>query len=226
MQKSSSITGEAVAKPRADEWIDITVPIHDSMTSWPGLPHVSIMKFQDLHKGDETNITKFSMPALAGTHITTPHHVYKKGNNLNMICFDALIGNARVIEITNTSKITREELEKAEITSGERILLKTKNSDKDWTVRPFDKGFIALDIKAAKYLAELKIQTVGIDYLSIASKGIQKIIYSILFEAAITIIEGLNLAQVSASPCILNCLPLKILGAEGAPARALIKEYK
>jgi arylformamidase len=77
---------------------------------------------------------------------------------------------------------------------------------------------------AARYLAERQVRLIGVDYLSVGgfhADGVK--IHQTLLNAGIWIIEGLNLKQVPPGPVDLVCLPLKILGGDGAPARALLR---
>jgi arylformamidase len=76
----------------------------------------------------------------------------------------------------------------------------------------------------AKYLASLPIRSVGVDYLSVG--GFYKDgpeTHQALLGAGIWVIEGLNLSALSAGTYDLICLPLKLVGAEGAPARAIAR---
>ena len=77
---------------------------------------------------------------------------------------------------------------------------------------------------AAEYLAEVGIQTLGVDYLSVgAFKADGAEIHRAILGAGIWVIEGLNLTAVSPGRVELVCLPLRIDGAEGAPARVILR---
>ncbi len=69
------------------------------------------------------------------------------------------------------------------------------------------------------------MRAVGVDYLSVGGwqkDGVE--CHRILLGAEVWIIEGLNLANVRAGRYELVCLPLKIVGADGAPARAALRK--
>ena len=88
----------------------------------------------------------------------------------------------------------------------------------------FDEKFIYIPADTARYLVARGVQTVGVDYLSVG--GYQKDgveCHQIMLGAEIWIIEGLNLAKIKPGRYELVCLPLKILGADGAPARAVLR---
>ena len=103
------------------------------------------------------------------------------------------------------------------------MLFKTRNSN-IWAGggEQFQEDFVALSPGAAGYLVELGIKLVGIDYLSIAPFKESTPTHKILLEAGVTVLEGLNLFKVPAARYTLYCLPLKIEGVDGAPARAIL----
>jgi arylformamidase len=104
-----------------------------------------------------------------------------------------------------------------------RVLFRTRNSNYwESNRKTFIKGFVALTPKAAEYLIKRGVKLVGIDYLSIAPFDDPTPTHKILLEAGIVILEGLNLTGVDQGRYTLYCLPLKLSGVEGAPARAIL----
>lgn len=67
------------------------------------------------------------------------------------------------------------------------------------------------------------VRTVGIDYLSIGREDEGPAVHRALLGAEILIVEGLNFSGVEPGDYDFVCLPLKIRGGDGAPARALLK---
>ncbi len=209
----------------ADNWIDVSVGLHDGMVHWPDNPPVQINFVMDINKGDVCNLTKMSMGVHTGTHMDAPLHFVKDGKSIDTMPLSATLGRARVIEIGDTESIKPAELEQHNIQPGERILFKTINSTQYWQPYTFVKEFVYISQEAAQYLAKLQIQTVGVDYLSVG--GFYKDgpeTHHALLGAGIWIIEGLNLASVQAGAYDLICLPIKMMGSEGAPARAILKK--
>jgi arylformamidase len=141
---------------------------------------------------------------------------------------DAVVGPCRVIQIKHKSQITVDELQPHKLKRGERILFKTRNSNKSWKLAraaTFDENFVHVPATTASYLVERGVMTVGVDYLSVG--GYQKDIvecHQILLGAEVWIIEGLDLSKIKPGAYDLVCLPLKILGADGAPARAILRK--
>lgn len=206
------------------EWIDISVPIRDGMVHWPGDPPVQVQRTHAIEHGDEANLTQLSMSAHTGTHMDAPLHYLPSADSMDALPFTTIIGRARVIAVETPSPVSRPLLESANIQAGERLLLKTRNSDHLWSEREFDPRFTALNLEAARWLATLQIRLLGIDYLSVGpyhDEGAE--VHRALLGAGIWIVEGLNLMAVEPGWYELICLPLRLAGADGAPARALLR---
>jgi arylformamidase len=136
----------------------------------------------------------------------------------------ATMGPARVIEITDPRQVTAGELRGHSLRAGERVLFRTSNSARCWQAGRFVEDFVYISEQAAGYLAETRVRTVGIDYLSVGgyhADGAK--IHRILLTAGIWIIEGLDLSAVRAGRYELICLPVKLHGSDGAPARAVLR---
>ncbi len=207
--------------------IDISVPLRTGMVHWPGDPEVHIERVRSMEQGNVCNVSFLSMGAHTGTHMDAPLHFIRDGKSLDQLPLEATIGPARVIEIKDRESIKLEQLRPHKIKAGERILFKTQNSQKSWKLKAFDEEFVYISQEAALHLAQCKVQTVGIDYLSVGGfryDGVET--HHALLGAGIWIIEGLNLAQVKPGKYELICLPLKAIGIEGAPARAILRTGK
>jgi arylformamidase len=205
-------------------WIDISVLLQNGMACWSGDPELEITKIHDMKSGDGDSLTHISMCAHTGTHMDAPVHFIKSGKSIDKMPLAAAIGKARVIEISDKECITVEEIRSQRILKGDRILFKTNNSRKKWNKKPFMKKFVHLSTGAAQFLAERKVQTIGIDYLSIGGyEGNVTDVHNIILKAGIWVIEGLNLSNIKPGDYKLICLPIKIAGADGAPCRALIR---
>jgi arylformamidase len=205
-------------------WIDVSVTLHDGMVHWPDNPPVSITRQLDISKGDTANVSMLSMGSHTGTHMDAPLHFVPNGKGLDEMDLEATMGPARVIEIDDSVAVTADALENHDIGAGERILFKTRNSDRRWVDQPFDEDFVYVSAGAAAHLAALGVRVVGVDYLSVGgfkSDGVET--HTALLEAGIWVIEGLDLSRVSAGEYELICLPLKILRSDGAPARAILR---
>lgn len=206
------------------EWIDISVPLRSGMVHWPDNPPVKIERIRDMARGDRCNVSALSMGSHTGTHMDAPLHFIASGQSLDQMPPEAAIGPAQVIEIRDAESIKPAELSRRKLEPGGRVLFKTANSARSWKTPAFDENFIYISKEAAAYLVRQKIRVVGVDYLSVGFRKDGLETHQILLAAGVWIIEGLNLERVRPGRYELLCLPLKIEGSDGAPARALLRK--
>jgi len=193
------------------------------MHNWPSNPPPSIRPLKLLKEGDSSNVAEIIMNSHTGTHIDAPSHMLCNGKAIDQLSFEILIGRSQVISIDNDILITRGELETKYDCGIERVLFKTKNSFR-WRENSFFPDYVYLDPNAAKFLVSNNVKLVGIDYLSVDKYGAKTYeSHKMLFERDVIIVEGINLAAVPAGYYDLFAFPLKIKGADGAPARVLLK---
>jgi arylformamidase len=206
------------------DWIDISTPLRNGMAHWPGDRPFELRRDSDMGKGGEYNLSSFSTSAHVGTHMDAPLHFLAGGTSMDDLPLGTVIGRARVVAIEDPERIRTRELEGYRIQAGERVLFKTANSRRAWGDEPFDKRFVAFTAEAAEHLARVRPVLVGVDYLSVGafeSDGAQT--HRALLGAGIWVIEGLKLLHVDPGDYDLVCLPLRIAGVEGAPARAVLR---
>lgn len=205
-------------------WIDISVPLYTGMVHWPGDPEVQVNQQQIDVEGTPVHLTSISMSAHTGTHMDAPLHFVNGGDSMDAWTPDATIGAVRVITIEDRTAIHAAELQPHEIKRGERILFRTANSETNWVGEPFKKRFVYIAKDAAEYLVSLGVQTVGVDYLSIGGYVHDMVATHVaMLTAGIWVIEGLDLRNVDAGSYEMVCLPLRLKGADGAPARVLLR---
>lgn len=203
---------------------DITLTITPDMIVWPGDPQVDMKRLSSISAGDNANVTQISMSCHTGTHVDAPDHFMNNGKTVESLTLDLLLGRAYVLHLPNVNLITASVLMDADIPPRtRRLLFKTRNSD-FWAGgnKEFQTEFVALSVDAAEWLVDRNVKVVGIDYLSIAPFKQGKPVHTILLEAGVVVIEGLDLSKVSQGRYTLTCLPLKLGGAEGAPTRAIL----
>lgn len=203
---------------------DISVGIDYDLPVWPGDPPIILDRVQSIDAGDIVNVSRFAASVHVGTHIDAPLHFIRNGRSVDSIPIKMLFGRAYVVHLTRTDIITDEVLEKAGIPPRtRRILFRTRNS-RLWSRSDgeFKSDFVAVDESGAKWLVRKGVQLVGIDYLSVAPYGDVVPTHRILLEAGVVIVEGLDLSDVSQGRYTLYCLPIKLMGIDGAPARAIL----
>ena len=205
-------------------WIDISLTIHPGMPYWPDNPAVSVEPSQCLAHGDVCNVSKLTIGTHTGTHVDGLNHFIKGAIGIDKMPLDATIGKARVIKIEDPKQIKVAEIEPHNLQEGERILFKTQNSDRALQSDTFIEDFVHISTDAAKYLAQKKVRTVGVDYLSVGGyEGNVIDVHHALLGSGIWAIEGLNLSQVEPGEYELICLPIKLKNGDGGLARAILR---
>jgi arylformamidase len=208
----------------AGDWMDVSVPVRSGMVHWPGDPAVKIERSSSIEAGDEANVSRLDMGAHTGTHMDAPLHFFEDDPGIEALPLEIAIGPARVIAIEGEEPIDRGHVEEMDVASGERILFRTRNSDRSWVDRDFEPDFVYLMPEAAELLAEHGVALVGVDYLSVGgyqAGGAET--HRFLLGAGIWIVEGLDLSAVAPGDYELICLPIKLVGSDGAPARVLLR---
>ena len=205
-------------------WIDVSVPLKNGMVHWPGDPAFNISQPRSLDRGDTVTLSHLDMGVHSGTHMDAPAHFVSGGKHIEDLPLDAVIGRARVIAIRSKRRIEPAELKTHGIRRGERLLFKTANSRRCWATNEFVEDFVYISPAAAEWLAERGVKTVGVDYLSVGGyKAGGRETHLALLGAGIWVIEGLNLSAAKPGPVDLVCLPIRLIGAEGAPARVIVR---
>lgn len=203
---------------------DISVPLQEKMPLWPGDPGFKWTQTKSIERGDAANISNISLGSHTGTHIDAPVHFVQGAKTIDKVSVETLIGKATVFNIDSRQRITEDDLKKLDLEGVTRALFKTRNSNL-WKTGEFTDDFVAFDIPAAQYLAGKGVQLVGIDYLSVGPFEDGVGVHQAFLENEIVVVESINLSEVPAGDYELICLPLRILGSEGAPARALLREF-
>lgn len=208
----------------ASPWVDVSVTLRTGLVTWPGDPPAHVSHALSMERGDPCTVSFLEMGAHAGTHMDAPAHFVAGGIGIDQMPLDAGVGPARVILIEDHESIKPAELAQPSLRQGERVLFKTRNSERSWETESFLEDFVYLSAAAARLLVERHVGLVGIDYLSVGGFSVDGVeTHEVLLKAGIWVIEGLHLGAVRPGPVDLICLPLKIAGGDGAPARALVR---
>ena len=205
--------------------IDISVPLIAGMPVWPGDGDIRIVPVKRMARGDKNNVSRLDCGVHTGTHVDAPWHFLEDGSTAEQLPLDVMMGEAFVAYLPEVDVVTAETLARLKLPKDTtRLLLHTRNSEL-WEagVTEFRKGFVAMTSDAAQWLADQGIRLIGVDYLSVHRYGDGPLTHQILLRAGIVIIEGLNMAGVASGTYELICLPLRLNGADGAPARAVLR---
>jgi arylformamidase len=204
--------------------IDVSMDIFPGMLVWEGDDEVDLRRTEKMEDGAHANVSRLRCSVHTGTHVDAPIHFIGGGESVDRIPLDVLIGPAWVADIPDRRHIGTENLAKAGIPEGtERLLLRTWNSQFLDTQTEFRSDFAGLNESGAEWILSKGIRLVGNDYLSVASRDQTGPVHRLLLGAGVVLVEGISLREVPAGACTFYCLPLKLMGSDGAPARAAIE---
>jgi arylformamidase len=204
---------------------DISIPLRDGGVVYPGNPKLSITPQQAISRGAGANVSRLEFGSHTGTHVDAPKHFFDDGAGVDTLPLDVLMGPARLIAFNDAvMSVGEAELGPHDLEGVTRLLIRTRNSAwlaaDDSEFHP-DYTFIAPD--GAEYLAGLGVKLVGVDYLSIEQfhSGHHRT-HRTLLGHGVVIVEGLMLGEPPPGDYELRCLPLRLDGLDGAPARAVL----
>jgi arylformamidase len=205
------------------KFIDVTVPLDSNLPVYPGNTPFSLEAIKRIARGDSSNVSTLHLSAHAGTHVDAPLHFIDGAGDADSLSIELLLGRARVIEVTSRKGVGPEDLAAHDLSEDVRVLIKTANS-RLWGVPEFHKDYVGVTEAGARYLVEHGVKVVGVDYLSVEEfKKPGAPAHRALLGGGVIVIEGLNLRDVDPGTYDMYCLPLRIVGADGAPARVLLR---
>jgi arylformamidase len=200
---------------------DITLPLHSSLACWPGDTPYSFRLILDMREGSNINLGTVEMSAHAGSHTDAPFHFQQDGATMESLPLDAFIGPALVIDLTGRKTFSVADFAFLRERPASRILLKTGA----WTDHTrFPDTVPVMEEGVPTFLKSCGVALLGLDVPSvdpIDSKALP--IHHELGACGIQILESLYLAEVPPGEYELIALPLKLVGADGSPIRAILR---
>ena len=203
--------------------IDVSVPLDAQLPTYPHNTPFSLEPIKRIARGDSSNVSTLHMSAHTGTHVDAPRHFFDQGAGTESLPLELLIGRTRVIEIDSRTGVAAEDLAPIDLSDDIRVLIKTHNS-RLWGSPEFHADYVGVTDSGAKHLVEHGIKVVGVDYLSVEkfhNPGAPA--HHVLLGAGTIVIEGLNLQEVDPGVYEMFCLPLRVVGSDGAPARVVLR---
>lgn len=195
------------------EIIDISVPIRTGMVTYPGDPQVLLERVESIPDGSSANVSRLDLGVHTGTHVDAPVHFFEGAAGTDQLPLDVLNGPCQVVE---TPRLDESAVESVPAGT-ERVLFKTPNSEL-WALETFPDEFERFDGAGARALVARSLKLVGVDFLSVGDHPAHRT----LLGAEVVVVEGLDLRGVEAGSYELHCLPLQLIGSDGAPARAIL----
>jgi arylformamidase len=202
---------------------DVTRPIHPGMAVYPGDPEVVVRRVSSIPTGAPANVSMLSLGSHTGTHVDPPLHFCEGAPAVDQLPLDVLIGPARLYEVAVRRQIDAASLAGLDLAACPRVLFQVRTSSHGPQVcgRPGAAG-IAAD--AVEVLIQAGVRLVGLEDSSAdPHESADFPAHRALLGAGVIIVEGLDLSAVSPGPYELLCLPLKLSGGDGAPARVILR---
>jgi arylformamidase len=203
--------------------IDVSVPLDASLPTYPNNTPFSLEPMKRVARGESSNVSTLHMSAHGGTHVDAPRHFFDDRPGAEALPLELLIGRARVVEVASRGGISAGDFSGLDLTEDVRLLIKTHNS-RLWGSPEFHTDYVGVTESGARHLVDRGIKVVGVDYLSVEQfRAPGAPAHHVLLGAGTIVIEGLNLAEVEPGVYEMICLPLRIVGADGAPARVVLR---
>ena len=208
---------------------DITLPLRNALAPWPGDTAFRFVRTWEMSAGAAVNVGAVTMGVHNGTHADAPCHFRAEGVAIDALPLEIFCGPAVVLDLSARrlgdpcATITLPELESAvaDLARAPRLLLKTGGWP-DSAHFPPCIPVVAPDVPA--WLGEHGVILLGLDVPSVDavdSKTMSN--HHALFEAGVSILESLDLRAVPAGVYELIALPLKLVGGDAAPVRAVLR---
>ena len=197
---------------------DISVPLSPELAVWPGDPPVTREEL-----GEHVRVSRWTLGSHAGTHVDAQTHYSAGPNTVEQLDPAILLGPCRVLDLGDASLVTGDLLAAHELTGVVRLLLRTRNSPRaQRDPALFFTDFVGLDAGAARLLLALGVKLLGTDGFSVEPYDGSGAVHELLLAAGVILLERLELSTVPAGEYTLLCAPLKLAGADGAPARVFL----
>ena len=190
---------------------DITQPLFECNV-FPGDPKPERKIMLQIADGDVCNLTAFSMCAHNGTHVDAPYHFINDGKGIDKVSLEKFIGMAFVAD--HEGDVTAED--------AENILKKAKAAGSGAEKKILIKGKSVVTLDAAKVFASAGIDLIGNESQTVGPEDAPKAVHLVLLGAEVVLLEGIRLETVPEGVYFLNCAPLNLSGADGAPCRAVL----
>jgi len=202
---------------------DVTQPLWEGMPVWPGDPPFQEEILSSLETGNAFRVSRLLVGSHAGTHVDAPAHALLGGDGVDVLPIDALWGGASLRRLRGTSVITASVLGTLDLPADcGRLLLSTRDDPAPGV--GFDISYSAFDVSGAHWLATRGIRLVGVDSPSVEPYGqAMGPVHRVLLSAGVVIVENLALSGIPEGEYEFVCLPMKVRGGDGAPARALLR---
>lgn len=188
---------------------DISQPVFECSV-FPGDSKPERRIVSSIEEGAFYNLTDFSMCAHNGTHVDAPLHFIKGGKGIDEVALEKFVGPAYVVE--HEGDVTVSDAAAMLVSAGDawrKILIK---------------GNATVTLEAAEVFARAGIDLIGNESQTVGPEDAPAEVHLMLLDAEVVLLEGIRLGNVPEGVYFLNCAPLNLTHADGAPCRAILME--
>ena len=201
---------------------DISPPITQELAVWPGDTPLTRQILLDIANGDNLTLSTLHSTVHLGSHVDGPNHYGLGERGIGEQSLEAYIGPCQVVHI-NVERGKRIEPDQMKMSiKAERVLIATGTYPDP---NHFDEDFAGLSPELVDKLHDEGVILVGIDTPSVdlfESKDLSA--HKRFLKNKIAILEGIVLKDVPDGIYELVALPLKLIGFDASPVRAILRE--
>lgn len=208
-------------------WIDCSPPITERLSVWPGDVEYRRTTSLSLDAGDSVNLSAIQTTLHLGSHADAPSHYERNGATIDELDVGKFIGPARVFGIRAELLSSNGRILPAGLVGNldnlpERVLLRTDTFD---PFEPYSDAFASLSPELVDWLADRGVQLIGVDTPSVDPLNDKTLAsHHRLAARGVVNLEGLWLNAAKPGDYELIAVPLRIVGADASPVRALLRE--
>ena len=196
-------------------WRDISIALRPGAPEWPGDTPYSCRWTQQLARGDTVNLSAVTTSPHVGTHADAPLHVHDGWPASHDLPLEIFAGPATVCSLDRVDALPHAPLE--------RLLLRTGSTT---AAGAFPADWPALTVRQVESLLARGLRLLGVDAPSVDTRHSTTLeVHHALFAGGAYNLENLDLRDVPDGAYDLVALPLKIVGLDAAPVRAILRPH-
>lgn len=208
---------------------DISITLHGDTPPWPGDTPFSCEWPWLIARGDSVNVSSLTASPHVGTHADAPLHVRDGWPGVQELSLENFFGPALMVDVAeedaeiSLAALTRAVGREPEVALKRcpRLLLRTGSTIADGM---FPSTWPVLSVHCARTLLRFGLTLLGTDAPSVDQKESRTLdVHRTIFDGSGAILENLDLRRVTPGEYELMAFPLKLLGTDAAPVRAVLR---
>lgn len=204
----------------ADRIWDISRPVSEATAVWPGDTRFSREWVMRIDGGASCNVSTIRTTVHIGAHTDAPSHFIDGAPSIEAVDLAKYIGPCRVVHLKEPGPLQASHVAALD-PRDERLLVRTSPHIADDAWHP---DFAHCGVEAARALADAGWKLLGIDTPSMDFMESKELAaHKTLLAGGVAILEGLDLEHVPEGRYELIALPLRLVGADASPVRAILR---